>query len=154
MQKLYTFLVAVILMLPAVNAEGISVVKPWIRASNMKNSAAFMKIHSDKSTDDKLVAVELTDKTLCDRTELHTHIHEGDVKRMRKVEAIPVAQNSDAFLQPGGDHIMFMDLNREIKPDEEITMTFVFQSGDRITQDVKVKPVSYTGCKCNRKKTA
>ncbi len=52
-------------------------------------------------------------------TELHAHVHEGDVMRMVKVDSIEIPAHSDLTLEPGGYHIMLIDLHKPLscRPD-------------------------------------
>ena len=118
-------------------AAPITVADAWARASAgmAKAGAAFMTI-KNTGADDKLVAASAD---VSDRVELHTHIHDGDVMRMRKVDAIDVPANGEAVLAPGGYHIMFLGLKAPLKEGETFPLTLTFEHGGKITVDVTVK---------------
>ena len=40
------------------------------------------------------------------RIEIHTHVHDGDMMRMRKLDALAIAPGERVRLEPGGDHLM------------------------------------------------
>lgn len=45
------------------------------------------------------------------RVELHTHLHENGVMKMRRVDTVPVAADATTAFKSGGLHIMMFDLN-------------------------------------------
>ncbi len=119
--------------LPA--AAGVSITDVWARATmpGQKVSGAYMKIVSD--SDAKLVAAA---SAAVPRVEMHEMKMDGDVMRMREVKAIDLPKGKPVSLEPGGYHIMLMNLKQPIKPGERIPLTLTFESGGkRQTVDVE-----------------
>lgn len=116
---------------------------PWARASAgpARNSAAFMTIHNAGGAD-RLVAVAAD---VSERVELHTHMMEGDVMKMRHVEAVEVPANAMAELQPGGFHVMLIGLKAPLKEGEHFPLTLTFEKAGEITVDVAVEAISSMG---------
>lgn len=121
-----------------VKTKGLVVKGAFARASlgNMKNSAAFMSLlnHTDKA--DKLIGVQ---SDIAKRIELHTHIKEGDVMKMRKIEAIDVPAEGFADLEPGGHHVMLIGLHKPLKAGDKFSLTLTFATAGDIKTDVVVK---------------
>jgi len=134
-------LAATFLASQAAIAGDIQITKPWARASagQAKAGAAFLAIANTGTTDDRLVAARAD---VSRKTELHTHIKEGDLMKMRQVEAIDVPAGKTVALQPGGLHVMFMGLNAPLASGTHFPLTLVFEKAGEITVDVEVQGVS------------
>ena len=87
---------------------------------------------------DRLVAVA---SPLAGKVELHAHLHEGGVMKMREVEAIDVAPGKPAKLETGGLHIMIMDLKQPLKAGETIPLTLTFEKAGKVEVQVPVRPL-------------
>ncbi len=122
----------------------ITVQGPWARASagQAKAGAAFVTLNNAGATDDRLTGVSAG---VSDKAELHTHIKEGDIMRMRPVEAIDVPAGGVATLQPGGDHIMFMGLHEPLKEGETFPLTLTFEKAGEVTVEVMVMKAGAMG---------
>ncbi|MCR6632519.1 MAG: copper chaperone PCu(A)C [Magnetospirillum sp.] len=91
-----------------------------------------MTIKNNGATDDTLVGAEAD---ISRAVELHTHVKDGDVMRMRQVEAIPVPAGGTAQLKPGGDHIMFINLNKPLAEGQKVRVTLVFaKAGKQVVE--------------------
>lgn len=111
---------------------------PWSRASAgmAKAGAAFMKIMNHTMSDDRLVAAKAD---ISKRVELHTHIMDDGVMRMRKVPFIELPKGKMVELKPGGLHIMFMKLHNPLKMGEKFPLTLVFEKAGPVELQVVVK---------------
>ena len=127
----------------------------YARASHGPNSAIFMTIQNDGSEDATLTGATVS-RDICKTSELHTHIQEGDVFKMRKVNSLKVPANSILVLEPGGNHIMLMHLTKPLKDGQNINVTLVFKP-----QDLKQEPMqsiisvpvqSISSCGCSKNK--
>jgi copper(I)-binding protein len=120
-----------------VKVGDITVEGPWARASagSARAGAAFMTLNNAGTADDKLIAASTT---VADKAELHTHIREGDIMRMRPVEAIDVPAGGIAELQPGGEHVMLMGLKQPLKEGEAFPLTLTFEKAGPVTIEVTV----------------
>ncbi|MEB3702177.1 Copper chaperone PCu(A)C [Candidatus Bealeia paramacronuclearis] len=120
------------------NAE-VTVKDPWARASTGPNSAMFMELHNDGTQDDQLIAVKVGTEKFCDRTELHAHIEENGVMKMRPVEKINIPANGSASLKPGDLHVMFMEISKPMQEADVVPITLQFASGQILDIQVPVK---------------
>ncbi|MGG7568108.1 copper chaperone PCu(A)C [Rhodovulum sp. DZ06] len=108
----------------------------YARSANGKTGAAFMEIMNKGAADDVLVAARAD---VSRKVELHTHIFEGGVAKMREVEGgIPVPAGETVKLKRGGLHVMFMGLKAPMNSGESFPLTLVFQSGEEVQVDVTV----------------
>lgn len=119
-------------------AEEVLVKAPYVRAvpPGTPNSGGFMVLQNSGASEHAVVAGR---SDASQHVELHTHRMEGGMMKMRPVEKIDVSAGGETVLKPGGLHVMFIGLNRELKEGEEVTFTLVFEDGSetRITAPVK-----------------
>ncbi|HSO47881.1 MAG TPA: copper chaperone PCu(A)C, partial [Rhizobiaceae bacterium] len=80
------------------------------------------------------------------RVEMHEMRMDGDVMRMREVKAIDLPKGKTVSLEPGGFHIMLMNLPQPIAAGDVIPLTLVVESdGKRQTVEVKAEARSPMG---------
>lgn len=116
----------------------LTVTAPWARASAAmaRAGAAFMQI-TNAGTEDRLVAAAAD---VSERIELHTHIMEDGVMRMREVEGgIAIGAESDTMLEPGGLHVMFLGLDGPFEEGTSFPLTLTFEQAGEVTVDVQVR---------------
>ncbi|MYB39977.1 copper chaperone PCu(A)C [Candidatus Saccharibacteria bacterium] len=91
--------------------------------------------------EDRLVGAE---SPAAERVELHTHIHEGGVTMMRKVEAIDLPAGGETVLESGGDHLMLFGLKGGLKAGDRFPLTLLFEKAGALTVEVRVAPLAET----------
>lgn len=118
-------------------AGDIVVQDPWARASAIagRNGAAYMMLSNNGNADDQLVSASAS---IAGKTELHTHIVEGNVMKMRPVAGIEVAPGSPTELKPGGLHVMLLDLKQPLKEGENFTLSLTFSKAGKVDVPVKI----------------
>ena len=99
-------------------------------------AAAFLEIKNDSDTADTLVGAEAE---VSDRVELHTHVAERGLMRMRQIEEIPLPAGEKVALQRGGLHIMLFNLIKPLKNGDTFPLTLKLKSGNTIPVTVKVE---------------
>ncbi|MBP7339904.1 copper chaperone PCu(A)C [Niveispirillum sp.] len=128
---------ASLLLAGAAQAE-ISVSNPFSRASapQAKAGAAFLTLNIDAGAD-KLVGAS---SPVADKAELHAHLMEGGVARMRPVEGgIAVNAGTPTELKPGGLHIMLMGLKAPLKQGDSFPLTLTFEKAGEVAVTVPVQ---------------
>jgi copper(I)-binding protein len=70
--------------------------------------------------------------------ELHTMNMEGDVMRMRQVQAIDVPAGGTVELKPGGMHLMFIGLKQPLKAGDTFPLTLRFEKAGEVKVDVQI----------------
>lgn len=121
----------------AAAADQVSVEKPYVRLAppNAPATGAFMVI---KNNGEKDIKVMKADNPVSRVTELHTHLNEGGVMKMRPVPAIDVKAKGEAILQPGGLHVMMIDIKAPMKEGDVVPITLTFDDGSSKQIDAKV----------------
>ena len=126
----------------AASADVVTVQEPYVRLAppNAPATAAFMVL---KNSGDKDVKVMKADNPASKLTELHTHINDNGVMKMRPVPAIEIKAKAETKLQPGGLHVMLINLNAPMKEGDVVPITLTFDDGSSKKVDAKVmKPVA------------
>ena len=72
--------------------------------------------------------------------ELHSMSMDGDVMRMRQVDAIALPAGQTVELKPGGLHIMFVGLKAPLKAGDRFPMKLKFEKAGEVTVEVTVLP--------------
>lgn len=118
-------------------ADQVSVQDPYVRLAppNAPATGAFMVI---KNNGDKDVKVVKADNPISKFTELHTHLNEGGVMKMRPIPAIDLKANGEAVLKPGGMHVMMIELKAPMKEGDIVPITLTFDDGSSKQVDAKV----------------
>ena len=127
----------------AQQAGTVTVSAPWTRAAGAGGTGAgFMTLRNTGSAPDRVVAVRSPAARLA---ELHTHIREGDVMRMRPVAAIDLPPGREVRLQPGGQHIMLIGLTGPLRQGERVPVTLVLERGGEIEVQLPVESAGARG---------
>ena len=121
-----------------IQAGNVMIQDGWARASigNAANSAAYMSLMIEGDDTDTLIAVSTP---AAEKAELHTHVLENDIAKMRPVDAIEVAPGEATVLEPGGLHVMLMGLKGKLEEGSAIALTLTFENAGEVTLDVPVR---------------
>jgi copper(I)-binding protein len=132
-------------LVPAARAQqaGVTVTSPWTRAAGAgATGAGYMTLRNTGTTPERIVS----GRTPAARTvELHTHIRDGDVMRMRQVQGIDLPPGQDVRLQPGGLHIMLIGLTDALRQGTKIPLTLVLASGRELALELTVESAGARG---------
>jgi periplasmic copper chaperone A len=125
-------------------AKGITVAHPWARATpgGVKVGGAYLEIKAAADTSDRLIAVR---SPAAGAAELHNHIMENGIARMRRVDTIAVPAGRSVVLKPGGYHLMLTDLKVPLKEGDLLKLTLVFEKAGAIDVEATVEPVGAMG---------
>ncbi|MGQ9365875.1 copper chaperone PCu(A)C [Azospirillum sp. A39] len=123
---------------PAGSAGTIAVVAPWARATapHAKVGGAYMTLTNSGSTADRLLSAA---SPAAEKVELHTHLMDQGVMRMRPVEDIAVEPGTPTVLQPGGLHVMLMGLKQPLTEGSRFPLTLTFETAGAVTVEVPVQ---------------
>lgn len=128
---------------------GIQFTKFYARATAGGNGAFFGVLKNQQAINDRLVEVQVS-PDLCAHVELHTHIHEGEIKRMRPVKDMPISSKATLKLQPGGLHVMLMGLKRPLIEGETFKATLIFENSPALQIQIPIKKAGYRpACGCS-----
>lgn len=124
--------------------KGVTIANPWARATpgGANVGGAFFQMRTAPGVDDRLIAAR---SPVAGVAEIHNHIMEGGIARMRRVDGIALTGGQSVTLEPGGYHIMLMDLKEPLNKGETFRMTLVFQKAGEIEVEGSIQPIGATG---------
>jgi len=110
----------------------IEIENAWARATppGAKTAAGYMTIRNQSSSPDHLIRAA---SPLAARVEMHVHLHDGAVMRMRQVKGYDIPAKGSLELKPGIAHLMFVDIKRPFKEGEKIPVTLRFERAGEMT---------------------
>jgi len=122
-------------------AMAIDVVDPYVQLTppGIRVSAAYLTLRNGGDRDARLVAASCPS---AGATELHNHIDDNGVMRMRQVKEILVPAHGEVAFKPGGYHVMLIDLKTPLKESDKLAITLVFADGSSKTIEVPVRPAT------------
>ena len=95
-----------------------------------------MVIRNDTGQDDRLISV---DGKIAKRVELHTHIEDDGVMKMREIEGgILIPAGGAHELLRGGDHVMLMGLTRKLENGETFDLILTFENAGDLPLTITV----------------
>ena len=124
----------------------IEIENAWARATppGAETAAGYMTIRNKSSSPDHLVSAA---SPLAARVEMHVHLHDGDVMRMRQVKGYDIPANGSLELKSGGAHLMFVDIKRPFKEGEKIPVVLRFEHAGEMKVVFIVGRIDATGVK-------
>ena len=115
----------------------ISVEKPWGRATapGAKVAGGYMLIRNQGATADRLIGAS---SSAAARVELHVHVNEGEVMKMREVPGYDVPAKGSFELRPGGAHLMFVEIKRTFKEGEKVPVRLKFEKAGEVSTEFHI----------------
>ncbi|PGH44393.1 hypothetical protein COO58_08105 [Micromonospora sp. WMMA1996] len=113
---------------------------PWVKAADKGMTAAFGTLVNDGDADLTITGAA----TEVSPMELHEMaMKDGKMVMQAKPGGIVIKARSSATLEPGGDHLMLMNLKQPVKAGDELSFTLTFADGRTQTFTAVAKP--FTG---------
>ena len=80
------------------------IIKPWSRPlpAVSANGAAYMTLVNKGTAPDRLLSVSTP---AARKAEIHTHMMEGGMMKMRPMDHVDIVPGEPSVLQPGGMHV-------------------------------------------------
>lgn len=123
-------------------ADSITITRAWVRAPAPGSTltAAYLNIEAPQA----LTLFKITSPA-AEAVEMHSMSMKGDVMEMRQIESIDVKPGQTTKLEPGGLHLMLINLKKPLKPGDQVPLVLNFKQGGkpRIAKGIKV-PVKVT----------
>lgn len=120
-----------------VRAGDLTVRQPWTRAAGQgATGAGFLAVSNGGGAADRLLSAS---SPAARSVELHTMVRDGEVMRMRHVEAIEVPPGQTVTLRPGGLHMMLVGLSRPLREGEYVPVTLRFERAGAVEVSLSVQ---------------
>ena len=122
----------------AADTVTIKVEGAWARESppTVTNGAAYMTLVNTGKETDRLIDAS---GEVSAAVELHTHLMEGGMMKMRQIKAIEVNPGKPTALGPGGLHIMLIDLKKPLVAGQTFPLRLRFEKAGEIPVEVTVR---------------
>ncbi|WP_107852300.1 copper chaperone PCu(A)C [Oceanimonas marisflavi] len=116
---------------------GLHIDHPWSRPvpPMVTNGSAYLVISNQGQTGDVLLGASTP---LAERVEIHTHLMDGDMMKMRQLENLPVPAGEAVILAPGGHHLMLMGLKRAPQLGDRFPLTLQFKQVGEVDVEISV----------------
>jgi len=121
-------------------ADSLVVTDPWVRATigseDATMTAAFMTLDNDG---DEAVTLTGASAEFAGRAELHEMAAVDGEMGMRKIDELILEPGRGQLLQPGGHHVMLMELDGELAAGDEVELVLELSDGSEVTVTAPVK---------------
>lgn len=146
---IFIFLLAPLYLTPATAAQtsgqmemsggGVTVHDAWAQASAgaATTGAAYVTLTGGEKPD-ALVGVSTP---VAATAEVHQSFSQGGMMRMRGIGSLRIKPGAMVTFEPGGYHIMLMDLKQPLVAGESFPLTLTFAHQAPLTFDVQVRPI-------------
>ena len=114
--------------------------EPWSRATapGAKVAAGYLEIRNAGAQPDRLLSASTS---VAQRVELHVTQRDGDVMRMRQVKDLEIPARGRLALQPGGAHLMLVDIARPLKKGERVPLKLRFERSGEVEVELEVREI-------------
>ncbi|WP_157087432.1 copper chaperone PCu(A)C [Piscicoccus intestinalis] len=128
----------------AADAAGMQILDPWAAArpdpSQMPMTAVFATVRNTSNNDISLVSASTNASS---RAELHSTVMQNGQPVMQRTDKLTIPAGGTLLLQPGGDHVMVLDLANPVQPGAVVHVTLNTEQGQSISFDAVAK--QFTG---------
>jgi copper(I)-binding protein len=123
-----------------VAGDSVTIADSWVKAAESGMSAGFGVLTNDSDTDVTVVSAASPASSML---ELHETVENDSGEMvMQPVEGFTIPAGGDFALEPGANHIMFMDLTAPLVAGDEVEITLTFSDGSTFTFTAPVKEYS------------
>ncbi|MCI0553806.1 MAG: copper chaperone PCu(A)C, partial [Anaerolineae bacterium] len=138
-KRILIVIFALTLLLSACTSEeGITVHNAWMRPTAQgENGAVYFVLHNNSGEADELVGAS---SSIAESVEIHeSSMAEGtDVMQMNRAFSVPLDKGSEVAFEPGGLHVMLVNVSRELMVGETFEVTLHFKSHADLSVNVSV----------------
>jgi len=129
---------AIAALVPAIAAAqvGVVVTNAWARATVTAQTVGgvYMDIRSNAPA--RLLSAT---SPVAGKSEIHQMRIEGGVMKMTAIASVSLPAGKTVKLEPGGYHVMLMDLKRQLKAGDSVPLTLTFEGNDKTRHTVEIK---------------
>ncbi|MEM9256691.1 MAG: copper chaperone PCu(A)C [Pseudomonadota bacterium] len=110
----------------------------WVRAlpPSQNNTAAYMTLFNAGIEPARVISVT---SDLAGRVEIHRSQHVDGYMRMEQLDDLTVPAGARVLLEPGGTHLMLLDVERMPAPGETVRICLTAQVMDEVCTDAPVR---------------
>ncbi len=105
----------------------LAVTDAWVRVTNATKSGAMYLTLENRDT--SVVTIVGAGSTAARAAELHETMQMDNMAHMQHIDSLPIARGATLSMQPGGVHIMLVDLGREMAPGDSVPLVLRLADG-------------------------
>jgi periplasmic copper chaperone A len=102
----------------------------WVKAADSGMTSAFGQV---QNTSDAQVSITAAQTSAAAMTELHETTMVGGAMKMQEVSAFEVPAEGELMLEPGGDHLMLMNIPAPIAAGDDVAITLTCGDAGEVT---------------------
>lgn len=122
------------------STSSLTVRDPWVKSAGSGMTAGFGTLVNDGDEDLVVTAVS---SEVSPTTELHETVEvDGAMQMQQKDGGFAVPAGGELALEPGGNHLMLMNLQQPLRPGEQVELTLTLEGGDELAFEAVVKDFS------------
>lgn len=116
----------------------LDIAHPWARPLPPVATVGvtYFTVTNKSDTEDVLLSAE---SSVSETVEIHTHVKDGDMMKMRKLDELVIPAHGEVTLAPGGHHLMLMNLKRVPLEGERFPVTLYFKKAGNVAVEVAVE---------------
>lgn len=122
--------------------HGIKISAAWTRATvkTAKVGGGYVVIKNSGSEADRLISASAE---FASKVEIHEMKLIDDVMRMRPLpEGLEVPAGGELILKPGGEHLMFVGLKKQLVEDDTASVALIFEKAGKVEVTFKVNALA------------
>jgi copper(I)-binding protein len=140
----YVTVIIVLLLIAACGARNqqpevaITVADAWVRPALVSgNTAAYMRITNHTDTPITLTSITADFAGI---VQIHQTVVENDMAHMQHLEnGMRIGAGETLTLQPGGYHVMLMNVQQALNEGETVSLGLTFDNGETLTIEAEVR---------------
>ena len=138
MMRLLSLISLLLLPTTVTATETLSIDDLWVRVAppHMKMTAAYGELRNDGADPVTVVSVSTS---ITDRASIHETQLRNDRAMMRPVTALSIAPGQQVTLEPGGLHLMLMELSTPLEIGQSIDICFMLDTGDSVCAEAEIR---------------
>ena len=142
MKRILLFVISAVFFLCGCSAPaegGINVHNAWMRPTAQGgNGAVYFVLQNYSAKTDELVSVS---SNVAESVEIHesSMVEDTDVMQMKQIFSVKLDGGSETAFEPGGLHVMLVNVNRSLAVGENIELTLHFKNHEDLPVTVSVK---------------
>ena len=108
----------------------------WARATSPNATVGIAFVTLTGSAADTLTAASTPAAA---KVEFHRHVQQDGLMKMRQQASVEIAAGQTVAFNPGGLHLMLVDLKAQLKPGQSFPLTLTFAKAGAVTVAVTVE---------------
>ena len=138
MKKILCACVLAILAVSQAYADEVKVTKAWTRATAPGQDSASVQLTITSKKDATLIGVE---SGSAQSGEIHSMVMEGNMKKMRALESLPLPAKTPVTLGADGNHLMLIGLKNPLRAGHKLPFALTVKFADGHTSVIRVLAV-------------